>query len=66
MIPSDRSANFTEVHTMRNISIGLMLLVFVVSFGHADAVSGKTKIAVLDFQLQGDKFTTDDMGAIVA
>lgn len=42
------------------------MLVFVVSLGYADAVSGKTKIAVLDFQLQGDKFTNDDMGAIVA
>jgi formylglycine-generating enzyme required for sulfatase activity/TolB-like protein len=51
---------------MKRIHIALLLLIFSIPFACVSAASGKTKIAVLDFQLQGDKFTNDDMGAIVA
>jgi TolB-like protein len=43
---------------------GLMLLVVMPATVGADFK--KTKIAVLDFQLQGDGFETKDMGSIVA
>ncbi len=43
---------------------GLMLMVALPLTAEADFV--KTKIAVLDFQLQGDGYETKDMGSIVA
>lgn len=51
---------------MKKIILLLLAMFFVFSQGRADADSGKIKIAVLDFQLQGDKFANDDMGGIVA
>jgi TolB-like protein len=44
--------------------ITLVMIQFVPATGQADFK--KTKIAVLDFQLQGEGFETDDMGSIVA
>jgi TolB-like protein len=44
--------------------MGFMLLVVMPLTAGADFK--KTKIAVLDFQLQGDGFETEDMGSIVA
>jgi curli biogenesis system outer membrane secretion channel CsgG len=43
---------------------GLMLLVMIPVTAGADFK--KTKVAVLDFQLQGNGYETDDMGLIVA
>ena len=52
----------------RKIFIHLLLSAFLMALmpviGHADFK--KTKIAVLDFDLKGDSFTTEDMGGIVA
>lgn len=46
-----------------------ILLILIISFvlvQPASAEFKKTKIAVLDFQVQGEKFETDDMGKIVS
>lgn len=51
---------------MKSILFALILLCLAIPVERAAAASGKTKIAVLDFQLQGDTFSNDDMGAIVA
>jgi TolB-like protein len=45
---------------------GLLCLLILAAPGHAWTEFTKTKIAVLDFELQGERFETKDMGAIVA
>ncbi len=49
---------------IRRVGIALLMLLIVVSVAQADFK--KTKIAVLDFSLQGNNFETTDMGKIVA
>jgi len=49
-----------------SIHLILIILVSLLSPGLASAEFSKTKIAVLDFQLQGEEFDNKDMGTIVA
>lgn len=49
-----------------SIKLILALLVALLAPGLAGADFSKTKIAVLDFQLQGEEFDNKDMGTIVA
>ena len=44
----------------------LFLLCFTSLYSETQANFEKTKIAVLDFRLQGNNFETEDMGKIVA
>lgn len=50
----------------RVFNLSIILLLLLGSSFTAQADFTKTKIAVLDFQLQGEKFNIDDMGVIVA
>jgi len=51
---------------MKKIFVLLMIISSIVSMQEAYADFKKTKIAVLDFRLQGNDFRTEDMGKIVA
>ncbi len=56
----------TNRHAQKYCFLFVMLTSFICLFSHAGADSQKTKIAVLDFQMQGEKFETGDIGKIVA
>ncbi|MBI5205222.1 MAG: hypothetical protein HZA11_09920 [Nitrospirae bacterium] len=54
---------------MKKLMFSFAIAIFLVNFIFLNAVSAefkKTKIAVLDFQLQGEGYETSDMGKIVA
>jgi len=53
-----------QVQIVKRAAMVLFLLLIIVSTAQADFK--KTKIAVLDFNLQGNNFETKDMGKIVA
>jgi TolB-like protein len=62
------SAKHARLLVMNLVLISLMLAAAPASAAPASSSSGfkKTKIAVLDFQTQGEEFPTQDMGKIVA